>query len=1122
MVKNKIIQIGLAVMMVLIALEAVIAEVNAEYILKDGSETGVLSDIPWTSEQIAKITITEYIGKSENGYTFYKAIDPTGKIGALRVPPGNRELSFAFGDIGASNLKGYLDQNAFHDIEIDGSTSGWTTTFTLGIVQDDDLTPADLSNTYLALNRQITANTPTPSGTAPTTPSTTVKSLTDPISSTLLFSETSEDDISWSFDDINSKIAIEQNGYIGSSGGWEFYTGNSPDGKGIYRINRQSDWAGTHEVSFAEYTGQINTNNRDDVLALLLSSEKFHDIDIEGSQPWFWANDNLVFSDLSGYGTSTNPLITQFDTAKRSAAQYSITATSGLTKLGVKEGDTIYVRDVGGKIEYWSNGQWVQSDITSIDDATKAWAKEGTNYQKIEKTTPPPSQPGVAAPTVQQPGGAAQPTGTGTTTPPGGIPAIPRPDGRIPVYDNGKIVGYVDGISPAVELTLYNDKGEAIGNYNQLDGKYTSGGAVTGTSVQGGINTIPPKPGTGGSSTGGAVIPSKPEEKTIDSVAAPITIGGKPGTLDIPTEIANSLGVDVATKNWGKIEWATENEIKIKGDEGIWTKSSDGMTWTRKQGDNVVEEYRYSTAGNVRYLSSGTSQFNPKGGTSIPLAASFAQGASIDDKGKLVLFGKTYDSSSLSSDGTILTTENGKIIATKDGRMEVDKENSKVTVYSGDKKQAELDAAAYKALTNGDIKDIGSLSPDARNNLGAISKALKDQGITLTDIKKGTEEGTYWKDGMVITVKGTETTITKGTTDKDGKIDASKSYTTTTSVNGKITEIKDISVVGSEKKETTTKYDNTARTITIESGGKTMSLSMDPEKSGNFEGMYQVQGVNVGKDNSNVYFNGYEFYKFEDGKIQTLSKEDMDKIGLSADTLKSSVDAKRTEQGMDKLPTRTQAQVQQFWEFLESAARGGLGRFFSLFMEDEDLEEWRDSVDEFMCDTVILGGSDCWTSTICGEWIDNRLGDSGVYVETPDGMLTLAAHIEGQKTVVESPEGTQYLYKVTYVVSNPDEEELGFNIYFYGARTINLYSPDIILNEGNSSSRVGSSAIVQYSNYNYNKVCIEFSRKVDSAGDKVESLCNVITEYGGPATGTGILTEESTMVPGTVVTQNQI
>ena len=193
----------------------------------------------------------------------------------------------------------------------------------------------------------------------------------------------------------------------------------------------------------------------------------------------------------------------------------------------------------------------------------------------------------------------------------------------------------------------------------------------------------------------------------------------------------------------------------------------------------------------------------------------------------------------------------------------------------------------------------------------------------------------------------------------------------------------------------------------------------------------------------------------------------------------------------------------QIWDALESAARGGIGKFFSLFMKDEDLEKWQEDVDEFLCSTIIAGGIECWTSEICNAYSETN-GDGYVSIET-NGLLTMAAHIEGERTRMEYVNETtgenvvEYIYKVTYKVTNPSnsKEKMDFNVYLYGDKTVALYPGSVNVGEGDSSSRTASSAVVQDSKYNYDKVCIIFDESVSMVNEDITEVCNNINEYGG-------------------------
>ncbi len=183
----------------------------------------------------------------------------------------------------------------------------------------------------------------------------------------------------------------------------------------------------------------------------------------------------------------------------------------------------------------------------------------------------------------------------------------------------------------------------------------------------------------------------------------------------------------------------------------------------------------------------------------------------------------------------------------------------------------------------------------------------------------------------------------------------------------------------------------------------------------------------------------------------------------------------------------------------------GVGRFVGLFMDDDAFAEWREGVDKIFCETVLLGGADCWTSKLCSSYSDME-GKSYLNIQSPYGMLELAAHIEGQRTSMiygnETGIQMEYIYKISAMARNPanSNKEMKFNIVLSGDRTIELYENDITLEEGNSFQRTGSAIIVQYSQHLYNKICIKFQDSIDAGGGRYfDEVCNKITEYtGGP------------------------
>ena len=195
----------------------------------------------------------------------------------------------------------------------------------------------------------------------------------------------------------------------------------------------------------------------------------------------------------------------------------------------------------------------------------------------------------------------------------------------------------------------------------------------------------------------------------------------------------------------------------------------------------------------------------------------------------------------------------------------------------------------------------------------------------------------------------------------------------------------------------------------------------------------------------------------------------------------------------------------RFWqgfEFVLTEFRG-LSGITNLFFEDEDLEEWRENIDKFFA-TFFLG-TDYWTSKICSVYTD-KIETGTIMIETSSGMLKPVAHIEAERSqpvIYENKTGktTEYFYKITYVVDNPDKsgQDMSFNVKLKGERTIMLYRSSQKVEEGSRVSRTGSSMIVRYSPYLYTEICIVFDNTIYLGdGNSVNELCNAVVEVNKP------------------------
>ncbi len=181
----------------------------------------------------------------------------------------------------------------------------------------------------------------------------------------------------------------------------------------------------------------------------------------------------------------------------------------------------------------------------------------------------------------------------------------------------------------------------------------------------------------------------------------------------------------------------------------------------------------------------------------------------------------------------------------------------------------------------------------------------------------------------------------------------------------------------------------------------------------------------------------------------------------------------------------------------------GLSGLSNILLGEETVDNWRRSIDESFGKFL---GKDYWQAMICESQYETPQ-DSIMTIATPDGLPHILAHAEGERTDVIGPNGTEYLYKITWAVNNPEQanEELEFNVYLVNGNSRRPMYPQLFrLSPGDQEIRSGEDAIVQYSSNLYPEICINFEDPVDqfgSSGETRNTVCNAITGYEGGATG---------------------
>jgi len=187
----------------------------------------------------------------------------------------------------------------------------------------------------------------------------------------------------------------------------------------------------------------------------------------------------------------------------------------------------------------------------------------------------------------------------------------------------------------------------------------------------------------------------------------------------------------------------------------------------------------------------------------------------------------------------------------------------------------------------------------------------------------------------------------------------------------------------------------------------------------------------------------------------------------------------------------------------------------SALFSKSGLDRWMQDVDQTFAKYNL--GEDYYVSEYCEKEF-KTIPDSTALVETPGGLAQLIGHVEAEKSPwlpdEDSPDRERF-YKITFGVSAPSDEDLtpymdeegavSFNVVLGGEKLVNLFvdpqtkqSAPINLENGETKNAVGEEAIVKYSKYDYNQICIQFFKKPkDKDGKDIKQICNRIPESTG-------------------------
>jgi len=185
----------------------------------------------------------------------------------------------------------------------------------------------------------------------------------------------------------------------------------------------------------------------------------------------------------------------------------------------------------------------------------------------------------------------------------------------------------------------------------------------------------------------------------------------------------------------------------------------------------------------------------------------------------------------------------------------------------------------------------------------------------------------------------------------------------------------------------------------------------------------------------------------------------------------------------------------------------GLNQWTTFFIDEKEVAKKKAKILKDFCDnTLILGGTECWTSKICEKKVDATMGGTGVMTEGKDGKPKAAAHIEADRSeeiyfydASIDAERAQWLYRISFSLHNPHDINMSYNIIFKNDLGLGyrVYEPDRQIKPGSSRRRVHRSALAKYSSSLYTTVCLEFRPEIERiGGGRVGQFCVPIGSSG--------------------------
>lgn len=324
-------------------------------------------------------------------------------------------------------------------------------------------------------------------------------------------------------------------------------------------------------------------------------------------------------------------------------------------------------------------------------------------------------------------------------------------------------------------------------------------------------------------------------------------------------------------------------------------------------------------------------------------------------------------------------------------------------------------------------------------------------------------------------------------------------------------------------------------------------------------------------DGESTYVREIKDYRSEDGELRSTTFTRLQVDPVTGVPLKNAEGHPSTEGesvsvdafgevisgNPDSNPALKRAVDQYQYNRVYSAFDKGTGwaSISSLFCSGSCFSEWEAQVDKIFHDMYL--GSDYWSEAVCrvASSIDSQA--NAIFSANSDGLLFQSAGITATRQTISTPEGTEYLYTVSYFFRNPDRKEgrssskssssgtlvrgagtstqssgqtldreerevwnevvregrtisaeltrnsptssgndIDYNLVFSGDRRIELFTSNQEVSSGDEVFATKDKSIAAFSIFKYNRVCLSFpdEKPVDAFYRDISEICTSIKE----------------------------